>query len=102
MQMSMLGEALDAREAHRVGFVNEVVPDEKLEEEVSAFAGRLAGLPKQTLDRIKQTLHKSFESDLATALEAEAVGQTFCGYTDDHKEGIAAFFEKRDPTLTGN
>jgi len=44
MQMSMLGEVLDAREAHRVGLVNEVVPDEKLEEEVSAFAGRLAGL----------------------------------------------------------
>jgi 2-(1,2-epoxy-1,2-dihydrophenyl)acetyl-CoA isomerase len=47
-------------------------------------------------------LHKSFESDLATALEAEAVGQTFCGYTDDHKEVIAAYFEKRDPTFTGN
>lgn len=102
MQMSMLGEALDAREAHRVGLVNEIVPDEKLEEEVSSFAGRLAGLPTQALGRIKHTLHKSFESDLAAALEAEAVGQTFCGYTDGHKEGMAAFFEKRDPTFTGN
>jgi 2-(1,2-epoxy-1,2-dihydrophenyl)acetyl-CoA isomerase len=102
IQMSMLGEVLDAREAHRVGLVNEVVSDEKLEEEVSSFAGRLAGLPTQALGRIKQTLHKSFESDLAAALEAEAVGQTFCGYTDDHKEGIAAFCEKRDPTFTGN
>lgn len=101
MQMSMLGEVLDAREAHRVGLVYEVVPDEKLEEEVSSFAGRLARLPTQALGRIKQTLHKSFESDLV-ALEAEAVGQTFCGYTDDHKESIAAFFEKRDPTFTGN
>lgn len=101
MQMSMLGEALDAQEAHRVGLVNEVVPDEKLEEEVSTLAGRLAGLPTQALGRIKQTLHRSFESDLAAALEAEAVGQTFCGYTEDHKEGIAAFFEKRDPTFTG-
>jgi 2-(1,2-epoxy-1,2-dihydrophenyl)acetyl-CoA isomerase len=43
MQMSMLGEALDAQEAHRVGLVNKVVPDEKLEEEVSTVAGRLAG-----------------------------------------------------------
>ncbi len=101
MQMSMLGEALDAEEAHRVGLVNKVVPDEKLEEETSALAGQLAGLPTLALARIKQTLHKSFEADLAAALEAEAVGQTFCGYTRDHKEGIAAFFEKRDPTFIG-
>ena len=101
MHMSMLGEALDADEAHRVGLVNKVVPDESLEEETAALAGRLAGLPTLALGRIKQTLHKSFEADLAAALEAEAVGQTFCGYTRDHKEGIAAFFEKRDPTFTG-
>lgn len=101
MQMSMLGEALDAQEAHRVGLVNEVVPDEKLEEEAAALAGRLAGLPTQALGRIRQTLHRSFESDLAAALEAEATGQTLCGYTQDHKEGIAAFFEKRDPAFTG-
>lgn len=101
MQMSMLGEALDAQEAHRVGLVNRVVPDEKLEEETSALAERLAGLPTQALGRMKQVLHRSFEGDLAAALEAEAVGQTFCGYTEDHGEGIAAFFEKRDPNFTG-
>jgi 2-(1,2-epoxy-1,2-dihydrophenyl)acetyl-CoA isomerase len=101
MQMSMLGEALDAQEAHRVGLVNRVVPDERLEEEVSALAKRLARLPTQALGRMKQVLHRSFEGDLAAALEAEAVGQTFCGHTEDHREGIAAFFEKRDPNFTG-
>ena len=101
MQMSMLGEALDAQEAHRVGLVNKVISDEKLEDEVSELAGHLAELPTQALGRIKQTLYKSFQGDLAAALEAEAVGQTFCGYTEDHKEGVAAFFEKRDPTFTG-
>jgi 2-(1,2-epoxy-1,2-dihydrophenyl)acetyl-CoA isomerase len=101
MQMSMLGEALDAQEAHRVGLVSKVVPDEKLEEETSALAECLAGLPTQALGRMKQVLHRSFEGDLAAALEAEAVGQTFCGYTEDHREGIAAFFEKRGPNFTG-
>jgi 2-(1,2-epoxy-1,2-dihydrophenyl)acetyl-CoA isomerase len=101
MQMSMLGEALNAEEAHRVGLVNKVVPDESLEEETAALAGQLAGLPTLALGRIKQTLHNSFEADLAAALEAEAVGQTLCGYTQDHKEGIAAFFEKRDPAFIG-
>jgi 2-(1,2-epoxy-1,2-dihydrophenyl)acetyl-CoA isomerase len=101
-EMSMLGEAMDAQEAHRTGLVNKVVPDERIGEETAALAGRLAGLPTRALGRIKQTLHGSFQSDLAAALEAEAVGQTFCGYTHDHKEGVAAFFEKRDPTFTGN
>ncbi len=43
----------------------------------------------------------SFESDLETTLEREAQGQTVCGYTQDHTEDVAAFFEKREPNLTG-
>jgi 2-(1,2-epoxy-1,2-dihydrophenyl)acetyl-CoA isomerase len=101
MEMSMLGEAMEAEEARSTGLVNRVVPDERLEEETAALAERLAGLPTQALGRIKQTLHRSFESDLTAALEAEAVNQTLCGYTHDHKEGVAAFFEKRDPSFTG-
>ena len=101
MEMSMLGEAVDSKEAHRIGLVNKVVPDEGLEEEVGALAGRLAAMPTLALGRIKQTLYGSFERDLATALEAEAEGQTFCGYTQDHKEGVAAFFEKREANFTG-
>jgi 2-(1,2-epoxy-1,2-dihydrophenyl)acetyl-CoA isomerase len=99
VEMSMLGEGVDAEEAYRVGLVNRVVPDEKLEEEVGTVARHLAGLPTLALGRIKQTLYGSFESDLATALEAE--GQTFCGYTQDHKEGVAAFFEKRESNFSG-
>jgi 2-(1,2-epoxy-1,2-dihydrophenyl)acetyl-CoA isomerase len=102
MEMSMLGEAVDANEAYRIGLVNKVVPDEGLEEEVGALAGRLAAMPTLALGRIKQTLYRSFERDLATALEAEAEGQTFCGYTQDHKEGVAAFFEKREANFTGH
>ena len=101
MEMSMLGESVDAEEAHRTGLVNKVVADEDLEAETSRFAEQLAALPTMALGRMKQTLHASFETDLASALEREAVGQTFCGYTQDHKEGVAAFFEKRDPDFAG-
>jgi 2-(1,2-epoxy-1,2-dihydrophenyl)acetyl-CoA isomerase len=101
MEMSMLGEVVDAEEAYRIGLVNKVVPDEKFEEETAALASRLAALPTRALGRIKQTLHASFESDLEIALEREAEGQTLCGYTQDHREGVAAFFEKRDPNFTG-
>src|SRR3712207_5253841 len=101
MQMSMLGEAVEAEEAYRIGLVNKVVPDERFEEETLALSSRLAALPTRALGLIKQTLHASFESDLETTLEREAQGQTLCGYTQDHREGVAAFFEKRVPNFTG-
>lgn len=101
MEMSMLGESVDAAEALGIGLVNKVVPDESLEEETSALASRLAALPTQALAGIKRALYASFESDLPSALEREAANQTVCGYTQDHKEGVAAFFEKREPNFSG-
>ena len=101
MQMSMLGDTVDAEEAHRIGLVNEVVSDEGLEGETRMLAKHLATMPTAALGRIKYALYASFETDLETALEHEARGQTFCGYTHDHREGVAAFFEKRTPEFTG-
>jgi 2-(1,2-epoxy-1,2-dihydrophenyl)acetyl-CoA isomerase len=101
MEMSMLGEAVDAEEAYRIGLVNTVVAEESLEEETAALATRLAAMPTRALGGIKQALYASFESDLETALEREAVGQALCGRTADHEEGVAAFFAKREPHFTG-
>lgn len=102
MEMSMLGEAVEAEEAYRIGLVNKVVGEDELANETAALAGRLADLPTRALGRIKQSVHASFETDLETALEKEAEGQTFCGHTDDHKEGVAAFREKRQANFTGS
>ncbi|MGB3682068.1 MAG: enoyl-CoA hydratase-related protein [Rubrobacteraceae bacterium] len=102
MEMSMLGESVDAEEAYRIGLVNKVVGEEDLADETAELAGQLAGLPTRALGRIKQSLYGSFENDLETALENEAEGQTFCGYTNDHKEGVAAFREKRAANFTGS
>ena len=101
MQMSVLGEAVEAEEAKEIGLINKLVPDDDLADETIALAQHLAALPTQALGKIRQTLLESFDGDLATALEREAEGQTFCGYTDDHQEGVAAFFEKRPPEFTG-
>jgi 2-(1,2-epoxy-1,2-dihydrophenyl)acetyl-CoA isomerase len=101
MQMCMLGEAVDAGEALRIGLVNKVVPDERLEEETAALAGSLGAMPTTALGWIKHTLHASFENDLDAVLEKEAEGQALCGRTGDHGEGVAAFFEKREPNFTG-
>jgi 2-(1,2-epoxy-1,2-dihydrophenyl)acetyl-CoA isomerase len=101
MQMSMLGDAVEAEEAYRIGLVGSVVSDEALAEETRKLAEHLAAMPTRALGRIKHSLYASFETDLETVLEREAEGQTFCGYTQDHKEGVAAFFEKRAPEFTG-
>jgi len=101
MEMSMLGDAVEAEKAYRIGLVNRVVPDEMLGEETAVFAKRLAAMPTRALGKMKQALYASFESDLETALEREAVGQALCDRTADHEEGVAAFFEKREPNFTG-
>jgi 2-(1,2-epoxy-1,2-dihydrophenyl)acetyl-CoA isomerase len=101
MEMSMLGDAVEAEEALGIGLVNKVAADDSLAEEARAFAEQLAALPTAALGRMKTAIYASFEADLETALEREAEGQTFCGYTQDHKEGVAAFFEKREPKFTG-
>jgi 2-(1,2-epoxy-1,2-dihydrophenyl)acetyl-CoA isomerase len=101
MEMSMLGDAVEAEEACKIGLVNKVVAEDSLSEEVRRVAERLAALPTQALGRMKSSLYASFETDLATALEREAEGQTFCGFTQDHKEGVTAFFEKREARFVG-
>jgi len=101
IEMSMLGDAVDADEALRIGLVSKVTADDSLTEESQALAERLAALPIAALGRMKTAIHANFEADLETALEREAEGQTFCGYTQDHKEGVAAFFEKREAKFTG-
>ena len=101
MEMSMLGDAVEAEEAYRIGLVNKVVADEVLPEEARNLAERLARMPTAALGRIKDSLYSSFETDLETALETEAEGQTFCGFTQDHKEGVTAFFEKREARFVG-
>ena len=101
MEMSMLGDAVDADEAQRIGLVNKITDEDSLVEEAQAFADHLGALPTAALGKMKAALHASFEADLETAPEREAEGQTFCGYTHDHKEGVTAFFEKREAEFTG-
>ncbi len=101
MEMAMLGDPVDAQEAHRIGLVNKIVPDDAIRDEAVALAGRLAQMPTRALAHVKKSLYASFESDLQTALEREAAGQFICGRTADHREGVAAFFEKRQPGFTG-
>lgn len=101
MEMAMLGTTLDAAEAERIGLVNRVVPDEELEQATLQLAHHLAQSPTVALGQIKRSMYQSFENNLADVLEAEAKGQTICGKTEDHLDGVKAFFEKRKPEFKG-
>lgn len=101
MEMAMLGETLTAEEAFQAGLVNRVVADESLDDETKKFAERLSQAPTKAMAITKRLMVKSFESDLATALEAEAQGQSTAGKTQDFLEGVSAFFQKRQPRFTG-
>jgi 2-(1,2-epoxy-1,2-dihydrophenyl)acetyl-CoA isomerase len=95
------GRDITADEAERVGLVNRVVPPERLEEVTMELARSLAAGPTRTIGLIKRTLNRALTTDLASLLEYEAAIQEIASATDDHREGLAAFMEKRKAVFTG-
>lgn len=100
-EMFMTGETLTARRALEIGMINRVVAAENLMEEALAMAKKLALAPTASIGRIKRMLNKSFSNDLNRQLQMEHEMQITSGKSNDFKEGVAAFFEKRQPNFTG-
>jgi 2-(1,2-epoxy-1,2-dihydrophenyl)acetyl-CoA isomerase len=92
---------IPADEAGRVGLVNRVVPPEQLEAATMELAHSLAAGPTRAIGLIKRTLNRALASDLGSLLEYEAAIQEIASSTDDHREGVAAFMEKRKAAFTG-
>ncbi len=101
-EMFMTGDSIDANRAVQIGMINRVVPAASLLEEATALANRLAAGPTGAIGRIKKMLDASSTNDLKWQLELEQECQIESGKSDDFKEGVAAFFEKRPPNFTGN
>lgn len=100
-ELAILGDKVRADEAVRLGLANLEIPADKWEEEVEAYAARLAGLPTKAIGLIKRSLKSASELSFEDYLEQEAQGQRIAGLTADHKEGVNAFMEKRKPVYTG-
>ncbi|MEW5798220.1 MAG: enoyl-CoA hydratase-related protein [Bacteroidota bacterium] len=95
------GKDIDAAEAEKVGLVNKVVPHSELEKETYTLAEKLTqGAPK-AIGIIKRTLNKSLTMTFDELLAYEAMMQEVAAQTNDHKEGLAAFIEKRPAKFTG-
>jgi 2-(1,2-epoxy-1,2-dihydrophenyl)acetyl-CoA isomerase len=100
-ELIFTADVIDAAEADRIGLVNRVVPVSELEKTTRALAEKIAGGPPGVLKLAKHMLHRAATSDLPSALDLEAYSQGLAISSEDHQEGLAAFFEKRPPRFTG-
>ncbi len=101
-EIAALGDSVNAEEAYRIGLVNKICPGDKLVEETTNLALRLAQSPTKAIGFIKRALNKAAHVDLDSMLEYESYIQEIVSRTEDHAEGVAAFLEKRKPKYKGS
>ena len=99
--LMMLGEKVSATDAERFGMIYKVFPDESFSEQAFSIATTLAKMPTKGLAYTKQILNISLSNHFEEQLMEESIFQQRAAKTDDYKEGVAAFLEKRVPTFRG-
>lgn len=97
MEMCLTGRMMDADEAERSGLVSRVVPADQLLDEAMKTAGKIAGLSRLTVSMCKESVNRAYETTLSEGVRFERRVFHSVFATEDQKEGMAAFVEKRDP-----
>lgn len=100
-ELFFTGEIIGAEEAARIGLVNKVVDDAELRDVTMTMARHIAGMPRVALGYTKRNLNAAQTDSFAEQLDTEAVHQARCSNTEDHREAVAAFKEKRRPVFKG-
>ncbi|HEX4355020.1 MAG TPA: enoyl-CoA hydratase [Polyangiales bacterium] len=100
-ELFFLGELQSAEQAAALGLVNRVLPESNFIGEVMDIARRIAHGPLVSYRYMKQNVNMALSSDFPTSLQREAVSHLRCSQTQDHREGVAAFLEKRAPRFSG-
>ena len=99
--LALTGEPLPADTAAEWGLIWKAVEDEALDAEVNGIAEKLATLPPLGLAAIKEMIRSSWQHSLDEELGRQAGAMRRLGFTEDYREGVAAFLDKRKPTFTG-
>lgn len=100
--LALTGEPLSAEQASDWGLIWKAVTDDALDTEVEAVAQKLASLPPLGLSATKEMIRTSWQYSLGEELERQAGTMRRLGFTDDYREGVAAFLEKRKPVFVGH
>lgn len=101
MKMVLTGQPASAREADAMGLVTEVVPDSEVLDAALKLAAQIARLPPLAVQQIKEVLLAGQDAPLGTALALERKAFQLLFATEDQKEGMRAFLEKRKPSYIG-
>lgn len=102
MELMLTGETFSADDALKIGLVNKVVPNEFLLDEAMSLAAKIASKPPLAVQAVKSVVQKSYEAHLEESLEFERQKFNSLFSTEDQKEGMKAFIEKRKPVWKGN
>ncbi len=100
-ELYFTADIVNAEDALRLGIANRVFPAASFRDEVHAFAKKIAAGPQIAYQYMKANLNYALRSDMRTMLDREAWGQILTGRTQDHREAVKAFLEKREPKFVG-
>lgn len=100
-ELALLGETITAAQADGMGLLNRLCNDDEIEAVTKDLAERLVALPPRTVSLIKDNLNRAAERSLEANLDAESVAQALAFSSDDTKEAVLAWVEKREPRFTG-
>ena len=100
-ELCSMGTKVKAAEAYQLGMINKVVAADKLDEEIKLYTDYFSVAPTKAIGIIKKMLQKSTTSSLDEMLEYEAYSQEIAGRSEDYKEGVSSFLEKRKPNFKG-
>ncbi len=95
MELLAFAEMIEAKEAERIGLVNQVVPHERLEEATRAWIDKLLAKPPSALGTVKSMLYRTLSMDMAATLEMEAFAISAAFKTEEHQAAVRAFLERK-------